>query len=156
MKHYRWVCAIVFFWVQIDCENHNVVDLSSSVNGAFLVIGPKSTLSNWRNEVNRFCPTLRSLVLIGDKTARSEVIEKMNDRKSWDVCLTTYEMILSEKSALKRFHWRYLVVDEAHRLKNENSKLSSILRTFQTDNRLLLTGTPLQVYIEHWKRSYCK
>lgn len=69
----------------------------------------------------------------------------MEHRKSWDVLLTTYEMILAEKSALKRYDWRYLVVDEAHRLKNENNKISTILRTFRSDNRLLLTGTPLQV-----------
>lgn len=40
---------------------------------------------------------------------------------------------------------RYLVMDEAHRVKNENSKLSMILRQFSFENRLLLTGTPLQV-----------
>ena len=40
---------------------------------------------------------------------------------------------------------RYLVMDEAHRVKNENSKLSTILRQFSFENRLLLTGTPLQV-----------
>ncbi|XP_031640675.1 chromatin-remodeling complex ATPase chain Iswi-like [Contarinia nasturtii] len=115
-----------------------------SINGAFLVIGPKSTLRNWYNEVNRFCPSLRALILIGDKEERDKVVREMDDRMSWDCLLTTYEMILSEKSRLKRVHWRYLVVDEAHRLKNENSKLSTILRTFHSDNRLLLTGTPLQ------------
>lgn len=82
---------------------------------------------------------------MGDKEARSETLHEMADRKSWDVLLTTYEMCLAESSALKRFKWEYLVVDEAHRLKNENSRLSKILRTFQSDNRLLLTGTPLQV-----------
>lgn len=109
------------------------------------MVGPKSTLGNWKNEVNRFSPTLRVLILIGEKTARQEVIHQLEHRKSWDVLLTTYEMILAEKSALKRYHWRYLVVDEAHRLKNENNKISTILRSFKSDNRLLLTGTPLQV-----------
>lgn len=121
-----------------------------SINGPFLVIGPKSTLRNWYNEVNRFCPSLRALTLIGEKTARQEVIHQLEDRRSWDVLLTTYEMILAEKSALKRYNWRYLVVDEAHRLKNENNKISTILRSFKSDNRLLLTGTPLQVRIQFY------
>ena len=43
---------------------------------------------------------------------------------------------------------RYLVMDEAHRVKNENSKLSTILRQFSFENRLLLTGTPLQVRMD--------
>lgn len=118
------------------------------INGPFLVIGPKSTLRNWYNEVNRFCSSLKAVVLIGDKEARAATLRSMADRKSWDVCLTTYEMCLSESSALKRYKWIYVVVDEAHRLKNENSQLSRTLRTFHSENRLLLTGTPLQVQIE--------
>lgn len=62
----------------------------------------------------------------------------------WDVCITSYEMIICEKSVLRKIQWRYLVIDEAHRIKNEKSKLSEIIREFKTTNRLLLTGTPLQ------------
>ncbi|KAK4810177.1 hypothetical protein QYF61_010950, partial [Mycteria americana] len=62
----------------------------------------------------------------------------------WDVCVTSYEMVIKEKSVFKKFNWRYLVIDEAHRIKNEKSKLSEIVREFKTTNRLLLTGTPLQ------------
>lgn len=62
----------------------------------------------------------------------------------WDVCVTSYEMCIREKSVFKKFNWRYMVIDEAHRIKNEKSKLSEILREFKTANRLLLTGTPLQ------------
>lgn len=45
----------------------------------------------------------------------------------WDVCVTSYEMIIKEKSVFKKFHWRYLVIDEAHRIKNEKSKVSQYL-----------------------------
>ncbi|CAG2057880.1 unnamed protein product [Timema podura] len=62
----------------------------------------------------------------------------------WDVCVTSYEMVIKEKSVFKKFNWRYMVIDEAHRIKNEKSKLSEIVREFKTTNRLLLTGTPLQ------------
>merc|ERR1711953_461181 len=53
-------------------------------------------------------------------------------------------MILREKSVFKKFNWKYMVIDEAHRIKNEESKLSVIVREIKTNNRLLLTGTPLQ------------
>ena len=62
----------------------------------------------------------------------------------WDVCVTSYEIVMKEKAVFKKFHWRYMVIDEAHRIKNEKSKLSEIIREFKTSNRLLLTGTPLQ------------
>ena len=62
----------------------------------------------------------------------------------WNVVITSYEMVLREKTTFKKFNWRYLVIDEAHRIKNEKSKLSEIVREFRTTNRLLLTGTPLQ------------
>ncbi len=53
-------------------------------------------------------------------------------------------MCLLEKTHLKKFSWEYIVIDEAHRIKNENSALSQIVRLFNCRNRLLLTGTPLQ------------
>ncbi|XP_078063066.1 SWI/SNF-related matrix-associated actin-dependent regulator of chromatin subfamily A member 5-like, partial [Mustelus asterias] len=62
----------------------------------------------------------------------------------WDVCVTSYEMLIREKSLFKIFNWRYLVIDEADRIKNEKSKLSEIVREFKTTNGLLLTDSPLQ------------
>lgn len=62
----------------------------------------------------------------------------------WDVLVTSYEMLIREKSVFKKFNWKYMVIDEAHRIKNEESKLSLIVREIKTTNRLLLTGTPLQ------------
>jgi SWI/SNF-related matrix-associated actin-dependent regulator of chromatin subfamily A member 5 len=62
----------------------------------------------------------------------------------WDVIVTSYEMLIREKSVFKKFNWKYMIIDEAHRIKNEESKLSLIVREIKTANRLLLTGTPLQ------------
>merc|ERR1711903_162716 len=62
----------------------------------------------------------------------------------FDVCVMSYEMVIKEKSALKKFHWRYIVIDEAHRLKNEKSRLAVTLRMLSCNNRMLITGTPLQ------------
>lgn len=109
------------------------------------MIVPNSTLQNWSNEINRFCPSLKSLILIGDQKSRATTLEYMKNRKQWDVCITSYEMVLREKGPLKRYSWKYVVIDEAHRIKNENTKLSTELRKFNSENRLLLTGTPLQV-----------
>lgn len=46
----------------------------------------------------------------------------------WDVCVTSYEMLIIEKAVFKKFNWRYLVIDEAHRIKNEKSKVGQLLK----------------------------
>lgn len=109
-----------------------------------MVICPKSTLSNWMNEFKRWCPSLKAVCLIGSQEQRAALIRDVILNGEWEVLVTSYEMILREKSTLKKYNWRYLVIDEAHRIKNEKSKLSEVVREFKTQNRLLLTGTPLQ------------
>ena len=44
----------------------------------------------------------------------------------FDVVVTSYEMVIKEKNHFKKFHWRYIIIDEAHRIKNENSILSKV------------------------------
>jgi SWI/SNF-related matrix-associated actin-dependent regulator of chromatin subfamily A member 5 len=56
----------------------------------------------------------------------------------------TFNQVLKEKGALTRMPWNYLMIDEAHRIKNEKSSLSKAVREMQTQSRLLITGTPLQ------------
>ena len=70
--------------------------------------------------------------------------DNSHNPRQWDVCVTTYEVCNTERKTLQKFAWRYLVIDEAHRLKNEASMFSKTVRTFHTHHRLLLTGTPLQ------------
>lgn len=60
------------------------------------------------------------------------------------IVITSFDVAIRDKRYLKKFDWKYLVIDEAHRLKNFNCRLIKELRRYRTDNRLLLTGTPLQ------------
>ena len=114
------------------------------ISGPHLVVVPKSTLDNWKREFTRWIPEVDVLVLQGDKESRHELIaERLVDEK-FDVCITSYEMILREKSHLKKFAWEYIIIDEAHRIKNEESSLAQVIRIFNSRNRLLITGTPLQ------------
>uniref|UniRef100_A0A8C9A978 SNF2 related chromatin remodeling ATPase 1 n=1 Tax=Prolemur simus TaxID=1328070 RepID=A0A8C9A978_PROSS len=115
-----------------------------NIPGPHMVLVPKSTLYNWMNEFKRWVPSLRVICFVGDKAARAAFIRDEMMPGEWDVCVTSYEIVIKEKSVFKKFHWRYLVIDEAHRIKNEKSKLSEIVREFKSTNRLLLTGTPLQ------------
>ena len=114
------------------------------VTGPHMVVVPKSTLGNWMNEFKRWCPVIRTFKFHGNAEEREAQKAQFLVPGGFDVCVTSYEMVIKEKNALKKFHWRYIIIDEAHRLKNENSRLSLVLRMFNTNNRMLITGTPLQ------------
>lgn len=114
------------------------------ISGPHLVIVPKSTLDNWRREFERWIPDIDVLVLQGVKEERQDLIKERLIDEKFDVCITSYEMILREKAHFKKFAWEYIIIDEAHRIKNEESSLAQIIRLFSSRNRLLITGTPLQ------------
>ncbi|XP_038991665.1 ISWI chromatin-remodeling complex ATPase CHR17-like [Hibiscus syriacus] len=114
------------------------------ITGPHMVVAPKSTLGNWMNEIHRFCPVLRAVKFLGNPEERRYIREELLVAGKFDVCVTSFEMAIKEKSALRRFSWRYIIIDEAHRIKNENSILSKTMRLYNTNYRLLITGTPLQ------------
>lgn len=114
------------------------------ITGPHLVAVPKSTLDNWKREFAKWVPEIDVFVLQGQKDERAALIRDRLEDEKFDVCITSYEMILREKSHLKKFAWQYIIIDEAHRIKNEESSLAQIIRMFNSRNRLLITGTPLQ------------
>lgn len=115
-----------------------------NVPGPHIVVAPKSTLPNWLNEFAKWVPSLRVFGFHGDQEQRAAIREKQLVAGQFDVVVTTYEIAIKEKAALKKFKWRYLLIDEAHRIKNENSVLSQVVRLYDSAYRLLITGTPLQ------------
>lgn len=112
--------------------------------GPHIIIVPKSTVSNWYREFCKWCPSLRVVILQGDRANRSEVLDNQIKKGRFHVCITSYEIILRECSSLSAIDWQYMIIDEAHRIKNEASALSMTVRQFSTKYRLLITGTPLQ------------
>jgi SWI/SNF-related matrix-associated actin-dependent regulator of chromatin subfamily A member 5 len=117
---------------------------SRGVNGPHMVVVPKSTLGNWVNEFANWCPSLRVLRFHGSKEERRKFVEEQLIPGTFDVLVTTYEVAILEKAAMSKFNWCYLIIDEAHRIKNEDSVLSTVVRFYSSQYRLLITGTPLQ------------
>ncbi|XP_035250471.1 chromodomain-helicase-DNA-binding protein 1-like isoform X1 [Anguilla anguilla] len=112
--------------------------------GPFLILSPLSVMNNWREEMERFAPGLSVVCYQGDKEKRAELQRDLSSGRRFHVLLTTYELCLNGASFLKRWKWKVLVVDEAHRLKNQNSLLRRALTEFSVRFRVLLTGTPVQ------------
>jgi SWI/SNF-related matrix-associated actin-dependent regulator of chromatin subfamily A member 5 len=121
--------------------------LFHNIKGPHLILTPLTTLGNWEREVRRWCPDINLFKFHGNKEQRAEWIrEGKLHSSSWDVLLTSYEMAMAEKSALAKTKWHFIVIDEAHRLKNEKSKFAQIVRFFNSKYRLLITGTPVRQY----------
>lgn len=119
------------------------------VGRPFLIVAPLSTLQHWRHELESWTP-LRSLVYHGSP-ADIEMIHQHDlkfDKRlrtiAPQVVVTNYETCLNS-AHLKGTHWGGLIVDEAHRLKNHQSKMTVALRDeFTWESTVLMTGTPLQ------------
>lgn len=112
-----------------------------------LVVAPASVLDNWMREFEKFAPSLQVVKYHGSIGERGELQDKML-RSSFDVVLAPITYFQRERSDdrvfLKRFDYTYLLVDEAHLLKNAKGTRYKSLNRFQTRHRLLLTGTPVQ------------
>jgi SWI/SNF-related matrix-associated actin-dependent regulator of chromatin subfamily A member 5 len=115
-----------------------------NIKGPHLIVVPKSTLGNWENEFKKWCPVIRTVKLIAAKPFREEILKTKLIAGKFDVCVTSYEGIHICHNHLKKFTWRFLIIDEAHKIKNDESNLSQLVRKFKSNNRLLITGTPLQ------------
>jgi SNF2 family DNA or RNA helicase len=113
--------------------------------GPFLIIVPLSTLGNWVREMELWCPSVKKVIYRGDPNTRRIIHDTQVAGLNFNVLLTTYEFVVKDQTVLSRIHWKYIIIDEGHRLKNANCKLAQTLGTrYRSKNRLLLTGTPLQ------------
>eukprot|EP00181_Compsopogon_caeruleus_P000451 CAMPEP_0184679328 /NCGR_PEP_ID=MMETSP0312-20130426/2163_1 /TAXON_ID=31354 /ORGANISM="Compsopogon coeruleus, Strain SAG 36.94" /LENGTH=961 /DNA_ID=CAMNT_0027128705 /DNA_START=228 /DNA_END=3113 /DNA_ORIENTATION=+ len=114
-------------------------------HGPFLIIVPLSTISNWVRELEAWAPKLTKVVYRGDISTRKQIFNHEILGSSFSVLLTTYEYVVKDKHILGRVEWKYIIIDEGHRMKNSDCKLALTLGAKYTSrNRLLLTGTPLQ------------
>merc|ERR1712223_313251 len=112
--------------------------------GPYLIIVPLSTLSNWMLEFQKWAPSLTTLSYKGSPNQRRAVAGQIRSGR-FNVLVTTYEYVIREKAILCKLRWKYMIIDEGHRMKNHNNKLTVTINTYySTTHRLLLTGTPLQ------------
>ncbi|KAG6895585.1 hypothetical protein C0992_000500 [Termitomyces sp. T32_za158] len=119
-------------------------------HGPYLVIVPLSTMTNWSGEFAKWAPTVKTISYKGNPAQRRALQSELRVGH-FQVLLTTYEYIIKDRPFLSKVKWIHMIiefnvpVDEGHRMKNTQSKLSQTLTTYYHSRyRLILTGTPLQ------------
>ena len=139
---------------QLVTTVNSLVQLNG-VCGPFLVIAPMSTLPHWKYEFEKWTD-LQAIVYHGSTKSR-EIIQntefvvvdehgrELKGRVQFDVLITNYEtLMLEDYNVIQNIDWRYLIVDEAHRIKNYESKTYQLLESLTFEHCTLLTGTPIQ------------
>ena len=137
-----------------------LVDISKTtgLRGPYLIIAPLSTLHHWQHEFENWSD-LNAIVYHGSPLAK-EIIQRYEivrfkedglpdeDRMMAEVVITNYETLMSDYDVFKKVQWRYLVLDEGHRLKNHQGKCYKMLQEIDFKHCTLLTGTPIQNNVE--------
>lgn len=135
--------------------------VTSEENRPFLVICPLSVLPSWTTEVAKWVPELKAITFHGTKqvrdrlkreilgaidrygvetkgTSKNDAIDLSEDPNPVDVVITSYEMFVSEQAWFKSaFVWRYVVLDEGHKIKSERTNVATSLQSLQAEHRLI-------------------
>lgn len=112
--------------------------------GPHLIVVPTSVMLNWEMEFKKFLPGFKIITYYGTQEERRKKRQGWLDNDKWNVWITSYTLITNDQQILKKKAWHYMILDEAHNIKNFQSLRWQTLLTFRTRARLLLTGTPLQ------------
>ena len=106
-----------------------------------IIICPSSLALNWYNEIQKFTPTLKALVISDDYLERKRKIEEIG---KYQVIITSYDSLKRDIDLYENYCFKYVVADEAQYIKNNNTKNSKAIKTINAETKFALTGTPIE------------
>ncbi|HKZ00557.1 MAG TPA: DEAD/DEAH box helicase, partial [Rhabdochlamydiaceae bacterium] len=110
-----------------------------------LIVCPTSLLYNWKEEFAKFNPKMKVLVVDGVPSQRRKMIEEMH---SSDVVITSYTLLQKDIDSYKENSFSYVILDEAQHIKNRGTRNARSVKMVQAENRLILSGTPIENSLE--------
>ncbi|KAG8629959.1 hypothetical protein KVT40_001578 [Elsinoe batatas] len=116
--------------------------------GPHLIVVPTSVILNWEMEFKKFLPGFKVLSYYGTQEERQQKRKGWSNPDNYNVVITSYQLILKDLSSIRVPEWHYMILDEAHNIKNFQSQRYQAMIRLKTHARLLLTGTPLQNSIQ--------
>lgn len=107
--------------------------------GAALLVVPKSLITNWQRESERFTPSLKFLEYMGNFRKKDvSIFDK------YDVVITTYGTMLRDIELLRKYKFHHVILDESQAIKNPLAKSAKAARLLNAEHRLVMTGTPVE------------
>ncbi|KAH0575033.1 SNF2 family helicase [Spironucleus salmonicida] len=113
------------------------------IYGPHLIIVPSTLLYNWENEFKKWFPACNVLVYFGSKQDRDKLRQGWSYEKKFSVLITSYNIAVSDCQILKRRQFYFLIMDEAHLIRNSTSRAWNVLISFNSVQKLLISGTPI-------------
>ena len=115
--------------------------LERSKDGASLVVAPASVCGNWRSEIARFAPTLRTVMAWDEK---ADAMDAVKSAGPGDVVIAGYGLLVARDEQFAAIDWNGVVLDEAQAIKNEHSKRAKAVKRLNSKFRVAATGTPVE------------
>jgi len=106
-----------------------------------LIVCPPTLSGHWQQEIRQYAPFLSCVAYVGSPPIRGQ---HRNELDKVDIVITSYDICRNDADILKPINWNYCVLDEGHLIKNSKSKTSQAVKQFQSNHRLILSGTPIQ------------
>lgn len=106
-----------------------------------LIITPTSLIYNWKNEFERFAPSLKIALVHENKNERSKIISEINN---YDVLLTTYGTLRNDKENYENITFDYCIIDEGQHIKNSVAQSTKAVKDINARVKFALTGTPIE------------
>lgn len=107
-----------------------------------LIVAPASLIYNWNNELKRFAPELKAIVVAGSKQERDDVLETAGT--DVDVIITSYPLLRRDLEWYAKRSFRILIMDEAQAFKNHATQTAQAVKELRAGQRFALTGTPVE------------
>lgn len=117
-------------------QNHN-----RDKEAKTLIVCPTSLLYNWKEELHRFNPKIKAVVIDGIPNQRKKYLTKLNE---YDVIITSYTLLQKDIETYSQNPFSYAILDEAQHIKNRGTRNAKSVKMIQAAHRLILTGTPIE------------
>jgi len=121
-------------------QHHNVIP-----NAFTLIVCPTSLLYNWKEEISRFNPKLKTIVVDGVPNQRKKTLTKIED---FDIVITSYTLLQKDIEIYSKKDFSYAILDEAQHIKNRGTRNAKSTKMIKAAHRLILTGTPIENSLE--------
>lgn len=112
-----------------------------------IIVSPASLIYNWHNELKKFAPELRAIIVDGSKEERTNKL-KVTPEAQVDVIITSYPLLRRDIELYARLSFHTLILDEAQVFKNHTTQTAKAVKTIQAVYRFALTGTPVENRLE--------